>query len=157
VEVVDKSSKVLEGIFQAGANPIWWLETSSYPIKILNEKEVKILVNSKEMKEKYGESPIVILFNYGNGGIVLHITSHYYLQRAELRTKRHQKSAKEYVMSEMGFTKKESAMKELDNISLGEAESAYSTTQFISNVIIEQQKKAKTMKKEKDIGENNAK
>jgi len=153
VEVVDKSNKFLEGLFQADADPIWWLEGSSYPIQIIDKKKVKVLVTSREMREKYGEAPIVITFDYGDGGMVLHMTSHYYLQRAELRTARHQKSAKEYVMGEMEFSSEEADMKELEDVSLGEAESAYSTTQFISNVIVEQQKKvAKRKKKKKQEG-----
>ncbi|MFX0037524.1 MAG: hypothetical protein ACFE9I_18020, partial [Candidatus Hermodarchaeota archaeon] len=99
--------------------------------------------------DKYGEAPIVITFDYGDG-TVLHMTSHYYLQRAELRTQRHKMSAKEYVMQEVGFSEDEAEMKELEGLSLGEAESAYSTTQFISNVIVEQQKKIKKRKKEKE-------
>ncbi|MEJ2293574.1 MAG: hypothetical protein P8Y23_02265, partial [Candidatus Lokiarchaeota archaeon] len=89
VEVVDKSNKFLEGLFQGEADPIWWLESSSYPIEILDSDKVKILVTSREMKEKYGEAPIVITFDYGDSGTVLHMTSHYYLQKSELRTKRH--------------------------------------------------------------------
>jgi hypothetical protein len=150
VEVVDKSNKFLEGLFQADADPIWWLESSSYPIQIIDKKKVTVLINSEEMKNKYGESPIVITFSYGDGGTVLHMTSHYYLQRAELRTSRHKASAKEYVMSEMNFSEEEADMEELKDISLGEAESAYSTTQFISNVIVEQQKKVKKRKEEQD-------
>lgn len=46
----------------------------------------------------------------------------------------------------MGFSDVESDMEELEDVSLGEAESAYSTTQFISNVIVEQQKKIKNRK-----------
>lgn len=147
VEVVDKSNKFLEGLFQADADPIWWLEGSSYPIQIVDKKKVKVLVTSKEMKKKYGEAPIVITFEYGDGGMVLHMTSHYYLQRAELRTDRHQQSAKEYVMNEMAFSADEADMKELEDVNLGEAESAYSSTQFISNVIVEQQKRVKARKK----------
>ncbi|MFX0070371.1 MAG: hypothetical protein ACFFAO_04695 [Candidatus Hermodarchaeota archaeon] len=148
VEVVSKDNKFLEGLFDGDSDPIWWLESSSYPIKILDETKVNVLVKSKEMEKKYGEAPIVILFDYGEG-IVLHMTSHYYLQRAELRTKRHKTSAKNYVMSEMAFSPKEAEEldDELRDVSLGEAESAYSTTQFISNVIVEQQKKVKLRKK----------
>ncbi|MFX1531729.1 MAG: hypothetical protein ACFFBC_11500 [Promethearchaeota archaeon] len=148
VQVVDKSNKFLEGLFKVDENPIWWLESSSYPIQIINKKKVKVLVTSKEMEEKYGEAPIVITFNYGDGGTVLHMTSHYYLQRAELRTKRHQMSAKEYIQNEMAFTEEEAEeMKnDLEGLTLGEAESAYSTTQFISNVIVEQQKKIRKRK-----------
>ncbi|MHA2130804.1 MAG: hypothetical protein ACW99L_12600, partial [Promethearchaeota archaeon] len=125
VQVVDKSNKFLEGLFKVDEEPIWWLESSSYPIKIVDEKKVKVLVTSKEMEKKYGEAPIVITFNYGDGGTVLHMTSHYYLQRAELRTDRHKKSAKEYVQSEMAFSdaEAEEIEKDLEGVSLGEAES----------------------------------
>ncbi len=154
VQVVDKTNKFLEGLFKADEEPIWWLESSSYPIEILDKKEVKVLVTSREMEKKYGEAPIVITFDFGDDGTVLHMTSHYYLQRAELRTERHKKSAKDYVRSEMAFTDEEAAEMEddLNGLSLGEAESAYSTTQFISNVIVEQQKKIKkrTEKKNKE-------
>ncbi|MFX0004166.1 MAG: hypothetical protein ACFE9J_11830 [Candidatus Hermodarchaeota archaeon] len=151
VEVLDKKNKFLEGLFNDEADPIWWLESSSYPIQILDRTRIKLLIVSKEMQEKYGEDPIVITFDYGDG-TVLHMTSHYYLQRAELRTKRHKMTAKEYVQSEMAFSDAEAVEieKDLEGLSLGEAESAYSTTQFISNVIVEQQKKVKKRKKEKE-------
>jgi len=133
VQVVDKTNKFLEGLFKADEEPIWWLESSSYPIQILDKEKVKVLVTSREMEKKYGEAPIVITFDFGDGGTVLHMTSHYYLQRAELRTERHKKSAKDYVQSEMAFTDEEAKEMEddLNGLSLGEAESAYSTTQFI--------------------------
>jgi hypothetical protein len=152
VKVVDKNNKFLEGLFKADEEPIWWLESSSYPIVILHKSKVKVLVTSKEMEQKYGEAPIVITFEYGDGGTVLHMTSHYYLQRAELRTKRQKMSAKEYVQDEMEFTDKEAEEmeKDLNGLTLGEAESAYSTTQFISNVIVEQQKKVKKRKEDKN-------
>ena len=49
----------------------------------------------------------------------------------------------------MGFSDKDAYMEELEDVSLGEAESAYSTTQFISNVIVEQQQKIKKRKEKK--------
>ncbi len=152
VQVVDKTNKFLEGLFQTDEEPIWWLESSSYPIEILNKEKVKVLVTSREMEQKYGEAPIVITFDFGDGGTVLHMTSHYYLQRAELRTDRQKMSAKDYVKSEMAFSdaETEEIEKDLEGLSLGEAESAYSTTQFISNVIVEQQKKVKNRKKKKN-------
>lgn len=60
------------------------------------------------------------------------------------------KKAKEYAMKEIGLSEDEAEMDELEGLSLGEAESAYSTTQFISNVIVEQQKKVEKRKKEKE-------
>ena len=149
VEVLDKTNKFLEGLFNEEADPIWWLEGSSYPIQILDKTRIRLLIVSKEMQEKYGEDPIVITFDFGEG-TVLHMTSHYYLQRAELRTERHKMSAKEYAMKEIGLSADEAEMEELEGLSLGEAESAYSTTQFISNVIVEQQKKVEKRKKDKE-------
>ncbi|MHA1804876.1 MAG: hypothetical protein ACTSU4_10160 [Promethearchaeota archaeon] len=148
VEILDKNNKFLEGLFEQDADPIWWLETSSYPIVIKDKERVKVLVTSREMKEKYGEAPIIILFHYGYGGMVLHMTSHYYLQRTELRSRRHQASAKDYVKTEMKFSSKdvEEMKEDLKDLTLGEAEAAYSSMQFISNVIIEQQKKIKKRK-----------
>ena len=152
VQVVDKTNKFLEGLFKADEDPIWWLESSSYPIEILDKEKVKVLVTSEEMEQKYGEAPIVITFDFGDGGTVLHMTSHYYLQRAELRTDRQKMSAQDYVKSEMAFsdTEAEEIEKDLEGLSLGAAESAYTTTQFISNVIVEQQKKVKNRKKKKN-------
>jgi hypothetical protein len=149
VEVLDKTNKFLEGLFNEEADPIWWLENSSYPIQVLDKTRIKVLIVSKEMQEKYGEDPIVITFDYGDG-TVLHMTSHYYLQRAELRTKRHKMSAKDFATKEIGLSEDDAEMEELEGLSLGEAESAYSTTQFISNVIVEQQKKVEKRKKEKE-------
>lgn len=148
VEVVSKDNKFLDGLFEGNSDPIWWLESSSYPITVIDKEKVKVLVKSKEMEDKYGEAPIVILFDYENG-MVLHMTSHYYLQRSELRTKRHQQSAKSYVMSEMAFSEEEAKELEQDlkDVTLGEAESAYSTTQFIGNVIVGHQKNIKMRKK----------
>ena len=51
----------------------------------------------------------------------------------------------------MEFSKDEAEEieKDLEGVTLGEAESAYTSTQFISNVIVEQQKQVKERKKKK--------
>ena len=49
----------------------------------------------------------------------------------------------------VGDDEVEEMEQDLDGVTLGEAESAYSTTQFISNVIVEQQKKVKARKLKK--------
>ena len=142
IEVVDKSHPFLMGLFADKSNPQWWLEGSSYPIQILKkyQNEIKILVKSAELKKKYGEEPVVITFNYGKGTI-LHMISHYYLQRSELRDARHKKSGKAYA-EEMALSKdlKKSELEELEGVPLGEVESAYTSAQFISNIIVAKQK-----------------
>ena len=39
--------------------PVWWLETSSYMVEIVDPEVVEVLVYSDEMQSKYG-SPIVL-------------------------------------------------------------------------------------------------
>jgi len=50
---------------------------SSYPIRILDEKKVRVLVSSKQLGERYGEAPVFITFDHGEGK-VYHMISHFY-------------------------------------------------------------------------------
>lgn len=149
IEIADKDSPYLEGLFESkDADPQWWLEGSSYPIKILKPEDIKILIRSREMKKKYGEDPIVITFEYGEG-TVFHMTSHYYLQRTELRSDRHKSSAMKYVQ-ELNLSAEEVNEDDLKDIKLGEMESAYTSAQFLVNTMVERKKKInKQLKKKK--------
>ncbi len=148
IQVIDKSHPLLKGMFSDVSNPQWWLEGSSYPIRILNKKAVKVLISSKDMKKRYGDDPVVVYFDYGKGK-VMHMLSHYYLQRTETRTERQKKSAKAYA-AEMKISKDEIDMEDLEDISLGEVESAYTSAQFIGNLIVEKQKENVELHKAKD-------
>ncbi|NVM01723.1 MAG: hypothetical protein HWN67_05285, partial [Candidatus Helarchaeota archaeon] len=148
IEVFDKSHPFIKGMFSDVSNPQWWLEGSSYPIRILNKKAVKVLISSKEMKKTYGDDPVVVFFNYGKGK-VMHMLSHYYLQRTETKTARQKKSAKAYA-AEMKLSKEDIDLEELEDISLGEVESAYTTAQFIGNLIVEKQKENVEFEKTED-------
>lgn len=66
---------------------MWWLESSSYPIEILDKKKVKVLVRSDELKRRYKHDAVIVSFEWGKG-IVYHMISHFYLQRSETRTKK---------------------------------------------------------------------
>lgn len=128
----------LEGLLDPNDDPLWWLEGSSYPIKVLDER-VRVLVSSKEMEEKYGESPIVVAFEVGAGKIY-HLTSHFYLQRTETRTKRHAASAATYAAAK-GFDKGmlcADAEEALCKANLTEVQSAYTSARSVTNMIIEQ-------------------
>lgn len=66
----------------------WWLEFKSFPIKIVNYEKVHVLIVSYEIKEKWGEAPVLIYFNYGkNGGRIIHLISHTHLQKGGSRGK----------------------------------------------------------------------
>ncbi|MHA1147773.1 MAG: hypothetical protein ACTSR8_05970 [Promethearchaeota archaeon] len=60
----------------------WWLEYRSFPIKILRPRDVNILIASWEIKEKWGEAPVLVYFNYGLGRII-HMISHTVLQKSQ--------------------------------------------------------------------------
>jgi hypothetical protein len=126
----------LEGLLDGRDDPLWWLEGSSYPIAI-RDPRVKVLVSSQEMKGKYGEAPIVVAFEHGLGK-VYHMTSHFYLQRTETRTKRHAAAAQAY-LEEKGLDAAESRqLTRGSQASLGEVQSAYTSARSIKNMIIEQ-------------------
>jgi hypothetical protein len=134
IEILEGGNRFLEGLVSPGEDPQWWLEGSSYPIEILDQKNVEVLITSKEMAERYGEAPIAVTFNFGLGA-VFHIVSHYYLQRSELRTARHEMPSTTY-FAEKGLPL-DGAMEDLP---LGYAESAYNSASFIARVITSKKK-----------------
>ena len=85
IEVLDRDHRFLQGVLEDGDDPLWWLEGSSYPIRVLDPERVQVLITSNELEQKYGEAPVAVTFAHGEGE-VLHMISHYYLQRAELLT-----------------------------------------------------------------------
>jgi hypothetical protein len=93
-----------------------------------------VLITSKEMAQRYGEAPIAVTFKFGLGS-VFHIVSHYYLQRSELRTARHEMPSTAY-FAEKGLPL-DGAMEDLP---LGYAESAYNSASFIARVITSKKK-----------------
>ncbi|MFX1327426.1 MAG: hypothetical protein ACFE91_04695 [Promethearchaeota archaeon] len=66
----------------------WWLETRSFPIQIINPQAVRVLISSWEIQNKWGESPVLIEFDYGKkGGRVIHMISHTHLQKGGVKGK----------------------------------------------------------------------
>jgi hypothetical protein len=63
-----------------GADPQWWLEGASYPIRIAPGAAVRVEAASHELLRKY-EAPVVAAsFDWGAGG-VYHVISHFWLKR----------------------------------------------------------------------------
>lgn len=66
----------------------WWLENRSYPIEVLNPKEVHVLITSKTIKKKWGAGPVLVYFEFGKkGGRVIHLISHTHLQKGDKKGK----------------------------------------------------------------------
>lgn len=155
VEIVDREDPFLSSILGPDDDPQWWLEGSSYPIRVLKPDQVQILVTSKELGEKYGEPAVFVTFEFGLGR-VYHMISHFYLQRTETRTRRQAGSSYEFLkekgISETQFEKY--AELGADDANLGSVESALSSRGMMSRVLYEKKMHTKRMRTRKGKGTN---
>ena len=133
IDVIDTNSPYLQGVLDSDDDPQWWLEGSSYPIRIIDADRVRVLIRSRELGEKYGEEPVAVVFEYGKGE-VFHMISHYYLQRAELRNDRHAQTAESYAMSK-GVNFSPGMANAVADIKLGEVEAAATSSRLIANIL----------------------
>ncbi|UCE03656.1 MAG: hypothetical protein JSW67_05575 [Candidatus Latescibacterota bacterium] len=144
VEVLDRDDPFLASILGPEDDPQWWLESSSYPIRILAADKVDVLVTSKELRELHGESPVFLTFAHGEGR-VYHMISHFYLQRVETRTRRHRRTSADYLL-EKGIS--EEAMESfaalgLSDVNLGQVEAAYTSRGMLARVLLERMRRKK--------------
>lgn len=141
VQPTASDNPMLDGIFDENADPQWWLERSSYPIKVLDPGKVEVLVDSAELGRSWGESPVVISFEYGLGE-VLHMISHYYLQRTEMRSKRHSTNWAGYAAEKNAMMSTVGAPEEYKDLNVGEVEAAYTSSRMMRNSILEYKRRA---------------
>jgi len=137
IEILDQEDTFLQSVLGEGDDPLWWLEASSFPIRILDANKVKVLIRSNEILERHGEAPVFISFAYGEG-VVYHMISHFYLQRSETRTARQAKPSTEYVLSK--GVEEAALWKYRDlgagEITTGQLQSAYSSHSTIVGVVL---------------------
>lgn len=87
-----------------------------------------------QLGAKYGEAPVAIAFEFGAGD-VLHMISHYCLQRTELRSERHISNWTAYA-AEVGATDiAADAAPQFDDLTVGEVESAHKSLRFMTNAV----------------------
>jgi hypothetical protein len=139
VEIVQAGNPFLQGVMDGADDPQWWLEGSSYPIRVLDPARVQVLLASRELEQRWGERPVAVLFRHGRGE-VFHMVSHYYLQRTELRNARHAAGAPAY-WEEKGVTPTAAAMADMDGLSVGDVESAASSARLFANVVADKKRR----------------
>jgi hypothetical protein len=140
----------LQSLIGPNDDPQWWLEGSSYPIEIVNQKEVDILIKSKEIEKKYGESAVFVTFDYGKGK-VYHMISHFYLQRAETRTARHKKSGAEYAYEKLNMDESRAEKYKnmgIDDAYLSDVEAAYSSSSMMNKILWDKKRKMAELESE---------
>ena len=142
VELLSRDDKFLNSILSSDEEPLWWLEGSSYPIRIIDKNKVEVLVKSKEIEDNYGESPVFVSFEYGEGK-VYHMISHFYLQKSDTRNKRDSSFGSEYLYEKLNVdqNKKEKYERMFDDDTiLSEVESAYSSSALMNKVLWDKKK-----------------
>ncbi len=142
IEIINQDDPVIKGFLDEETDPVWWLEGSSYPIKILDTAHVEVLIKSKALKESYNESPVLIKFEYGQG-VVYHMISHFYLQRTETKNAKQTTAATDYLKSKGGSKVAEEIGDDAKELNYGEMQSANTSAEFIMRAIIKQKKKVK--------------
>ncbi len=143
IEVMDKDDPVIKGFLDEETAPVWWLEGSSYPIRILDKDKVKVLIKSKELKDKYDEDAVLIKFEHGKG-VVYHMISHFYLQRTETKDAKQVTSATGYMSAKNISADKAAELEEViiqNELNYGEVQSANTSAEFIMRAVIEQKKR----------------
>lgn len=150
VEILAEEDPFLQSLIGPNDDPQWWLEGSSYPIEIVNHKEVDILIKSKEIEKKYGESAVFVTFDYGKGK-VYHMISHFYLQRAETRTARHKKGGAEYAYEKLNMD--ESRVEKYKNMGIDDAylsdvEAAYASSSMMNKILWDKKRKMAELESE---------
>lgn len=142
IEVLNRDHRFLQGVLEEGDDPLWWLEGSSYPIRVLDPKRVQVLITSTELEQKYGEAPVAVTFGHGEGE-VLHMISHYYLQRSELRTERHKMAGASFVAEKgVGLSAEKAEYLRALDLKRGEMEAAYSSSRFMANLVAEKKRRS---------------
>lgn len=135
IEVREHDNPFLRGVLEEGGDPQWWLEGSSYPIRVLDPERVRVLLASRELGARHGEPAVAVLFRHGEGE-VFHAISHYYLQRTELRNARHAQPAAAF-FSEQGVALGAAERRLFQDLTLSDVESATSSARFFANVVLD--------------------
>jgi hypothetical protein len=141
IEILDDENPFLQGVMDGADEPQWWLEGSSHPIEVLDRSRVQVLITSRELGRRYGEPAVAVLFPWGEGE-VFHMISHYYLQRTELRSERQRLGASAY-FEEKGMA----APGGLGSLSVGDVESAATSSRLIANVVAAKKRAAAQAKR----------
>ncbi|CAF1179688.1 unnamed protein product [Didymodactylos carnosus] len=138
IQVVDPNNHLVKGFLQASkqAEPQWWLESGSHPIEIVDKQKVRVLIRSKILGQKYQSDAVLVTFDCGKGNVI-HMISHFYLQRTETRDARHQMSAEQYATDVSASDAIKNLTRNASNLNYAQVQSSATSSQFIYNQIAE--------------------
>jgi len=142
IEVVDKQDEVVKGFVDedSDAKPQWWLESSSYPIQIIDPSKVDIIVRSDELKEMYREEAVIVKIKWGKG-LVYHMISHFYLQKSVAKDKKHTMNAGAYAEWKGASEQTLNDAKAAKYAKYNDFQSAETSAEVITRAFLSQKKK----------------
>ena len=99
------------------------------------------------MSERLGNDPIVVTFDAGEG-TVLHMMSHLYLQRGDVRDQRDAQPAMDYMAQELrvGSDELSAFACDAEGLNAAEVSSAMRKQRILSNQILSSRRKQRTRK-----------
>ncbi|CAF1295189.1 unnamed protein product [Adineta steineri] len=137
IQVAEPNHPLVNGFLSASkhAQPQWWLEKYSHPIEIVNRDKVRVLIRSEILGQKYQSDAVLVTFDCGKGNVI-HMISHFYLQRSETRDARHQMSAKQYALDiKASSAATDFVVNQGQNLNYAQIQSSSTSAQFIYNQI----------------------
>lgn len=124
-----------------GADPQWWLETSSHPIEILNHEKVQIEAASHDLLKNYNAPIVAVSFDWGKGH-VFHVISHFWCKRTRVLTPRHQAPCTDFLEAGMKLSQEgiEKVLRETNiranTLNFAQIQSAATATELIAQLCI---------------------
>jgi hypothetical protein len=141
VSVEPALDSLWSGVVVLGADPQWWLESSSYPIEVLDRERVTIEAASHDLLCRYQAPAVAVSFDWGKGH-VFHVISHFWCKRSRVPTPRHSGPAIEFL--EVGMNLSEESIGEIfrkakvdpSELNFAEMQSAATSTELIAQLCI---------------------
>ncbi len=124
-----------------GADPQWWLESSSYPIEVLDPERVRVEAASHELLVRYGAPAVAVRFDWEQGQ-VFHVISHFWLKESRVPRERYRSPCTDFLrlglrLSEGGIDR---VLKEAqvgpEDLTFAEIQSAATSTELIAQLCI---------------------
>ncbi len=94
------------GIFDGVPAMKWWLEIQAFPMTVIWPERTEVLVDSAEMKKRYGSSPMAATFRWGLGK-VQHSISHFYLQEEGMQAAQKERDRMVFAADNLGLNLEE--------------------------------------------------
>lgn len=124
-----------------GADPQWWLESSSHPITVLNLEKVRVEAASHDLLSRHNAPVVAVSFEWGKGH-VFHVISHFWCKRDRAPTPRHQGSCTDFLragmrLSDEGIEKVlQQAGIQPDTLNFAQLQSAATSTELIAQLCV---------------------